>query len=623
MKINPSPKYWLTIALILCVVSMLGANFVQTNGGTVTVKDLRWETPSGKYMSALLFVPNNATTKTPAPAIVTSHGWYNNREMQDMNFVEYARRGYVVMSIDMYGHGNSDVLYTPEIGPTSVGFYDAVKLIAALPYVDKTKIGITGHSNGAMAANFAIDLDNKAPTPLVAAVLLVANNATYTDAANNNAYYNKYGGRDVGIVAAQFDEFFFRVKQADGSMSAPGAFINQVTAQSFLNYGIDPTKGGEKRVAGTTYKQTVAGQEAMRVIFTPYEIHPWNTVSTSVLDFSVGFFQSALGAPKPLAGSDQVWLWKELFNVIGLAGFAMFVLAFATVLLQTRYFGTLKAGAPVLAMPAPTGKAKIWFWVSLALGALMSFLSYLFLPAVVSSSNPQFRPDFFLQSPVFFIGCWAVVNGLWAAILCVIGWFFFDGKSISLKERGVTLSLAALWKTILLSLAVVTGAFAIVFTADFLFKVDFRLWVIPVKAFTPDKIGIILMYLPFFLVFYVLHSIAVNSFNYVKQGKEWVNLTLMALFTTLGALVYVIIQYSVFFATGKSWTEAMVPPIPNISNIYGIWLFPVLLFFPLAVILDRQIFKVTRNPYIGGIIFGLIMTIIACTNTLSQLPKLP
>ena len=96
---------------------------------------------------------NNATAKTPAPAIVTSHGWYNNREMQDMNFVEYARRGYVVMSIDMYGHGNSDTLYTPEIAPHATGMTDAVKLMAALPYVDKTKIGITGHSNGARAAN--------------------------------------------------------------------------------------------------------------------------------------------------------------------------------------------------------------------------------------------------------------------------------------------------------------------------------------------------------------------------------------------------------------------------------------------------------------------------------------
>ncbi|MDF1500026.1 MAG: acetylxylan esterase [Anaerolineales bacterium] len=121
METKRSPRFWLAVALILCVVSVLGASFVQTSGGKVTVKDLRWETPSGKYMSALLFVPENASVDNPAPAIVTSHGWYNNREMQDMNFVEYSRRGYVVMSIDMYGHGNSEVLYTPEIVPTSVG----------------------------------------------------------------------------------------------------------------------------------------------------------------------------------------------------------------------------------------------------------------------------------------------------------------------------------------------------------------------------------------------------------------------------------------------------------------------------------------------------------------------
>ncbi len=618
MKIKYTPKFWLTVALLLCLVSALGANFVQTNGGTVTVKDLRWETPSGKLMSALLFVPSNATAKTPAPGIVASHGWFNNREMQDMNFVEYARRGYVVMSIDMYGHGNSDVLYTPEIAPTSVGFYDAVKLMAALPYVDKTKIGVTGHSNGAMAANYAIDLDNKADKPLIHAVLLVANNATYQDAANGNKYYNKYGSRDVGIVAAQYDEFFFRFKQADGSMSAPRDFIKQPAAQSFLNFGADPAAAGlEVRVADKTYKQAVNGVDAIRTIFTPYEIHPWNTVSTSVLTYSVDFFQNTLGAPTPISGDNQVWLWKELFNVLGMVGFAIFVLAFAKILLETSFFRTLKAAEVVVAQPAPTGKAKIWFWVSLVLSALMSYFSYLYLPLPTLVNAPGFRPAFFLQSPVFFVGCWAVVNGIWVAILCAIGYFFFGGKSLSLKERGLAIGWMGLWKTILLSLAVVAGAFAIVFTVDFLWKVDFRLWVIPIKAFTPDKIGIILMFLPFFLVFYVLHSIAVNSFNYVAQGKAWVNVFVLALFTELGALVYVILQYTTFFSTGKSMTEVMTP---SISNIYGIWLFPILVYFPLAVILDRKLFKVTRNPYLGGIIFALIMTVIACTNTLSQLP---
>ena len=58
---------------------------------------------------------------------------------------------------------------------------------------------------------------------------------------------------------------------------------------------------------------------------------------------------------------------------------------------------------------------------------------------------------------------------------------------------------------------------------------------------------------------------------------------------------------------------------PAVSNIYGIWLFPILLYFPLAVILDRKLYKVTRNPYLGGTIFALIMTIIAVTNTLQSI----
>lgn len=113
MKEKLSSGKYLIISLLLVVMSMLGASYIQTSGGSVEVEDLRWETPSGNYMSSLIFIPENATEENPAPAIVTSHGWYNNREMQDLNFVELSRRGYVVMSIDMYGHGNSEAV-TPE-----------------------------------------------------------------------------------------------------------------------------------------------------------------------------------------------------------------------------------------------------------------------------------------------------------------------------------------------------------------------------------------------------------------------------------------------------------------------------------------------------------------------------
>ena len=121
---------------------------------------------------------------------------------------------------------------------------DAVELMASLPYVDKTKIGVTGHSNGARAANYAVDDDNKKDKPLIPSVLLVANDPTYTDADGN--YINKYGSRDVGVVAAQFDEFFFRLKQADGPCRRP-APISSSPRAVLLKLRHRSRDGGEVR----------------------------------------------------------------------------------------------------------------------------------------------------------------------------------------------------------------------------------------------------------------------------------------------------------------------------------------------------------------------------------------
>ncbi len=103
-------KLWVCVALLLCLVSSVGASIFQTDFGAVEYQDLTIETDSNHKLDALLLVPENATEENKAPAIVVSHGWYNNREMQDLNYVEYARRGYVVLAISMYGHGDSEVI---------------------------------------------------------------------------------------------------------------------------------------------------------------------------------------------------------------------------------------------------------------------------------------------------------------------------------------------------------------------------------------------------------------------------------------------------------------------------------------------------------------------------------
>ena len=324
----------LCIGIILCIISSIGACLVQSDFGKVTIKDLRFETASGHTMSALLLVPDSATAENPAPAIVCSHGWYNNREMQDLNYVEYARRGFVVLSIDMYGHGNSDDLasgdwWKPENNAN--GMYDAVKMMATLPFVDNTRIGVTGHSNGALASRTACLLDNEADTQLIAAALLVSNDAVYVDGDGN--YANLFGSRDMGIVACQYDEFFHRVKQEDGSRSAPRDYINQATAQSFLHFGQDPA-GQDTRAGYTYYTEDVDGQETIRVIFNAEMTHPWAHFSKNVVASSVEFFDKALGAPNMLAPNNQIWQVKAAFNALGLVGFVTFAVGLALTLLM-------------------------------------------------------------------------------------------------------------------------------------------------------------------------------------------------------------------------------------------------------------------------------------------------
>lgn len=524
------------------------------------------------------------------------------------------------MSIDMYGHGNSDAVDPTEWQNRGTGMYDAVELMAGLPYVDKKYIGISGHSNGARAANWSILEDNRKDKPLISAVLLVANDAMYTNdpgeplywtaRTDEQKYTNNYGTRDVGIVAAQYDEFFFRSNLKDGSYTVPRDYINTQYAQSFLNFGVDPKGGNEHRTSYNIYKQEVNGKIASRVIYNPAQIHPWNTVSSSVATSSIEFFQDAFGAPNPIAPNNQVWQIKEIFNFIGLIGFVMFIGSFTKALLYTAPFSSLKASREAVAAPAPVGMGKVWFWGGLFVSAVVSGFSYMNL---FTWSN-SFRPAFFSQEPVFFIGVWCVVSGVTAIIIMFLSYkFFAKEQGMNLRESGIIISFRALCKTVGLALIVSVATFSLVFIADYLFKTDFRMWVIAVKSFTPDKIVISLKYLPFFLLFYVANSVAVNCFNYVTVGKkEWMNIALLAMFNGISSMVILAVQYTSFFTTGEVF-------FTSISNIVEIWLFPIAIILPGAAIISRKIYRVTLNPYLPGIINAFIITLISCTNTLTQL----
>jgi hypothetical protein len=599
--------FWLVLSLVLILISAVGASLVQTAGGSVTIKDLKWETSSGRAMSALLFKPATATADDPAPAVVVSHGWWNNREMQDANYVELARRGYVVLSIDMYGHGNSDPLPSDEIEVGGTGMYDAVKLIADLPYVDGDRIGVSGHSNGARAANFAVTIDNAADTPLIDAVFLVDNEAFYTD--DDGAYTNNYGTRDVGLVADQYDEFFFRSYGEQGPITAPREFATTPNAQSFLHFGADP-EGLDVREPGEFYTQDVDGVDAVRVLFTPPQTHPWGTISSGTVADQLSFFDEVFGAPTAIDPHAQVWQVKEAFTTVGLIGFGIFLVAFARALLVVRPFSRLSvAEAPALVDPGRVG--RVWFWGGLVVSALVSGASYIWLSqapwmqAIAYSGAPGIP-----EGAVFFIAFWAAVNGVAGLIIMSVSYFAFGRKNgHDLRATGVLPGWRNLGVGVLLALATTVAAYGLVFVVDYFFKTDFRLWVLAVKWFSPDKIGYALIVLPLFLIYFIANSIALNAFNRFKlAGREWVNTAVLALFNSLAPIVLVVVQYVTFAASGEL--------VPGFGGIFSIWLFPVIPILAIAAVISRKLYRATGNPYVAGVLNAAVVALISASNSL-------
>jgi len=604
-------RVWLCIAIALMLISMAVASTIQSSGGKVKIKDLRWETTAGVQMSGLLFVPEGVSAENKAPAIIVSHGMFNNREMQDLNYVELSRRGFVVLSMDMFSHGHSENV--ANIGVVTTGMYEAVKMISTLGYVDTTKIGITGHSLGGMSSNVAVAIDNAMPVRLISAVLLNCADATYVD-AGSGAFTDVYGSRDVGIVAAQYDEFFMRQTDANGNTTPPRDYLKNSNAQSFLYFGTDPA-GKELREQGVVYKETIDGQEAMRVIYNPNIIHPWSHFSMRSTVATIEFFDQALGAPNPVPATDQIWQWKAAFNLLGLIGFGIFVVSFTNSMVFTPFFSSLRRKEEVA--PAAFAKGgKLWFWGSLVLAAAFGTLMYLPILNNVGSFTMAKTP--WAQSSPWGVACWAAVTGVFAILMMLASYYLHLKKNgVTAESRGIRISWKELGKTVLLAGIVVVVSYACVFFADYFFKADFRIWVLAVKAFDASVLyTAVFPYLPLFLIYYVAASVAANAFNFntlgVKNGKgNWINTAVLAAFNAIPPVVLLVIQYATFRSTGQM-------AFSN-GHMQIVWLFPVVAFLPISAIMSRRVYRVTGNPYLPGVINGILVTLIACSNTLTWL----
>ena len=645
-------KFWLSLALVLIVISMLVTSTIASDFGKVRVTKINIAAAEQQTVNAVLYTPKDATADHKLPLILVCHGSYNSKEMQAQNYVELSRRGFVVCTIDSYCHGLSTVENGDNGTIDSTDRYTCMihtldYLLATLDYIDTDRIGLQGHSMGGFHCNDTVthylnqEYLGLGKNPISAVLNMGCEPyhiywGLYPSLERLDADSLVKGGvhEDVdldevntddpipvyikyGLVAAYNDEWFWTNDEGN-----PHYYLSEDRAKLFVNQVGDMVGENEDVENGKYYYGQVDGQDTFRVIYVPNQIHPLNSFSYAGAYDCVEFFYNAFGVPNGheyIEPSNQVWFVKELFNALGLIGIFMFIVAFAALMLKTPYFSELECKKPLPANPGPKDtKGKIIFAASLLVCTAIPPL--LVMPVMFwwigqgtvetyVSDIPHVWTHFFGQTNTNELAVWTGIVAVCIALVLFLGYKLY-GKNAgqTAKSLGLVIPKNQIWKTIVLAVAVITGVYVITFFADWAFTTDFRFWMISVKVFTPENIVYTLIYMIPFLVFYLVNSAVVNGFNRIDSLKEWQSTAITCAGNVLGILVMILIEYGTLNSKGAF--------VWNPMRVYN--LFPLVVLIPVASIISRKLYKKTGNIYLGGILMGLLYTIMTCANTMTR-----
>ena len=561
-----SPKFWLAIVgLALILAGGFLAHAIRTSGGTA-VSDVRFEGAEGVQMSALLYVPAGATAETPAPGILAVHGYINSREMQDGFAIEFARRGYVVLSIDQTGHGYSD-------GPAfSNGFGgpDGLRYLRSLPMVNPDQIGLEGHSMGGWTILAAADAMPDAYRSMV------------LQGSSTGAPFAPEGSpgwpRNLALVFSQYDEFSQIMWETDRALDAADSTKLQAV------FGTD-----KRVVSGQVYGDIEAG--TARVLHQPATTHPGNHISSTSIGHAVDWFAETLEGGDDLPASDQIWMWKEIGTGIGLIGFVMLLLGAFDALVRLPFFAVLRA-SPVAAIEQ---RDRRW-WRSFAINAAIP--ATLFYPAFIAAF-------FLLPASAFLPQAVTTQVTLWALATASVGLLLARFSLPSLPQQSTD------WlRSIALAAATIAAGYAALLLVDQLFQTDFRFWVVAVKLPGPQHWLPVAIYLiPITLAFMVTLRAITGSLS-VRGDTALKRYAAAILTLTAGFIALLVLIYGIFFATGT-----LITAFDPLSTVIALQFVPILTAIGIITIFT---WHRTNSHRPGALIVGMLVTLYVVSGTATQ-----
>ena len=342
------------VLLLLACGCMFTADRIQHDGGSVRISDGILHTEAGD-LAYKLYRPNTATEAEKAPAVLLLHGYQNDHETCAAYSIELSRRGFVVLALDEYGHGSSraglfhrgyvnhkvtvnygndseeDGTYVKiggagryklmmnfsnlsffndyyskdeegnAITDSSCGGIDAYRFLSELPYVDNTRMALSGHSMGTWSGWSVAAAYSGTPIEPVATVLQCG------ELFRNSVYDPSIHFNNVLLLQAKYDEFsYFR----DYAPTVSDALLKTPLRYEFLG------TSAENAAWDTTYGSFHDG--SARRIELLYTNHRLTTHNARGLTAALDWFDQASGRVSSLPYTDQKAMTKEYLTLLAM-----------------------------------------------------------------------------------------------------------------------------------------------------------------------------------------------------------------------------------------------------------------------------------------------------------------
>jgi dienelactone hydrolase len=540
------PRYALFLISIVMIVSGISMAWsAQNNFGTVLATEMTLTTSEGVPIASILQKPLGATSTSPLPGVVVIHGVIQSKEWVMAFGIELARRGFVVLTIDAVGHGNSG----PSMGPgTDRGGIVALEYLDSLPYV--SSLGMIGHS---MGAGIAIQAINESSIQVDSLVLVGGGGGSISSWANAT------NPRNLLFVVGLYDELF--------------------DVPELLNDLADPFNSTSSVMPGQLYGDFSAG--TARMVILPPTNHLFETLDATCIGSTAEWLLNSLkGSP------DAYWLPSQnlLYPLWVIGGFLaclgaiLSILALFTILISFRFFRQiLYAPSSYYFARTPTYLGVGFLYGLLGLGALLGMFM-VNLPITFSQGyGLPVILGLFLGSLVAFlvlIGIKYLLNRKGATLTWNdLGGFNGEEKGIS---KGV---LKTIGLGFLLGLIGIAWLYLWALPVDLFLALDFRVFLPFLKVLSPLRALFVPFYFVLFLPIFFIDGFWLMGYLRTRPKQNWwktqIHWTSKAIFIKVLIMAIVLL-----IQTGLS----LVMGRPFISGFIGFYLLFLWIFIPMMAL---------------------------------------